>query len=163
MCDRVKSWCARKDVLAFGFILLGACILPVFTSVLATPPCTRSVLRFPEREYHVQIADTPDLRARGLSGVPRLASSTGMLFVFDESALHSFWMKGMNFPLDIVWLDEQWRVVDVASQVLPETFPKGFVPTAPARYVLELAAGEAKAGMIATGTRALFHSCPKTE
>lgn len=60
-----------------------------------------------------------------------------MLFVFPEAGLHRFWMKDMNFPIDIYWLGKNYEVVDVAKNVPPESYPKTFSPKSPANYVLE--------------------------
>ena len=49
----------------------------------------------------VELAITPEARAQGLSGRPSLSENEGVLFVFDKPDKYSFWMKNMNFPLDI--------------------------------------------------------------
>ena len=53
-------------------------------------------------------------------------------------------MKDMNFPIDIIWIDESWRVIGVERDINPETFPKIFYPVRAIKYVLELPAGTAK-------------------
>lgn len=52
-----------------------------------------------------------------------------------------FWMKDMKFPIDMLWLDNQYRVVSSEENVSPDTYPKVFFPSAPSRYVIELSAG----------------------
>ncbi|MBI2096057.1 MAG: DUF192 domain-containing protein [Candidatus Taylorbacteria bacterium] len=89
----------------------------------------------------ILIADTPEERARGLGGLEKLREGEAMLFVFDEPAYHSIWMKDMNFSIDIIWLDENYRVVDIKERVAPETYPKIFTPRDEASYVLETKAG----------------------
>ena len=91
----------------------------------------------PDLEY----VDTPDSRAEGLSGRPSLSERAGLLFIFEKSALHGFWMKGMHFPIDMIWLDEAGVVVGLKGYATPESFPKIFYPEAPARYVLEINVG----------------------
>lgn len=83
------------------------------------------------------IADTDEERIRGLGGRPPLPKNTGMLFVFGATDRHGIWMKDMQFPIDILWFDESWLVVDVADDVTPETFPTVFFPKEAGRYVLE--------------------------
>lgn len=94
----------------------------------------------------IEIADTPQLRQQGLSDQETLDASYGMLFIFDQPGLHSFWMKNMNFPLDIIWFDEKQKAVEIISSAEPEgTNPKKiYQPSDPAKYVLEVAAGFAK-------------------
>ena len=75
-----------------------------------------------------------------------------MLFVFDAPSRYGFWMKDMNFAVDIVWIDERSRVIDVEKEVTPETFPQVFYPDQPVKYVLELPTGAVDKYQIATGT-----------
>ena len=99
----------------------------------------------------VEVADTESLRERGLSGRSDLRSGNGMLFVFDTDGLWNIWMKDMRFPIDIVWADVDGKVVTVALDIAPETYPEVFSPSSPARYVLELPAGFAAAHGIVEG------------
>jgi len=94
--------------------------------------------------FDIEIAATKKARQRGLSGRENLVSNTGMLFVFEEPDFHAIWMKDMNFPIDIIWLDDQFIVVDLATNVSSESFPATFKPRLPAWYVLEISAGMAE-------------------
>jgi uncharacterized membrane protein (UPF0127 family) len=67
-------------------------------------------------EVEAEIADTSALQSRGLGYRDGLASGTGMIFLFDEPAPHSFWMKGMRFCLDIIWLADN-QIVGAARNV----------------------------------------------
>jgi len=89
----------------------------------------------------VEIADTEAARVRGLSGRDKLVDGTGLLFVFDHADLYGFWMLDMKFPIDIIWFDEDWHIVDITSNVSPDSYPKVFAPRAKAQYVLEVPAG----------------------
>ncbi len=67
-----------------------------------------------------------------------------MLFVFEEPGLHGFWMKNCRVALDIIWLDQQLRVVDIAHERPPcpaEGACPQIAPMRVASYVLEVAAG----------------------
>lgn len=99
------------------------------------------VLKIGKTSIYVDIADTPVLREHGLSGREALSGDRGMYFIFDRSDFYQFWMKDMNFPIDIIWIDETMSVVDITLNVLPSSFPKTFTSRAPARYVLEVPAG----------------------
>jgi len=89
-----------------------------------------------------EVADQPTQWARGLSNRASLAANRGMLFVFPQSAIHSFWMKEMNFPLDIIWINnnqivETWSNASIPSgNQIPGHQPKNL-----ANYVLEVSAG----------------------
>lgn len=89
----------------------------------------------------VEIADTSEERARGLSGRDGLAEGKGMLFVFDEDGKHAFWMKDMRFAIDIIWVSRNGVIVHIEEHVAPETYPEVFAPRFEARYVVELSAG----------------------
>lgn len=90
-----------------------------------------------------EVADDEASRQRGLSGRERLAADEGMLFLLSDDS-PSFWMKGMRFPLDIVWIRDG-RVVDVTADAPP---PRGsnaplptYSPDRPADRALEVNAG----------------------
>lgn len=91
----------------------------------------------------IEVADTNEERARGLSGRSALKNGGGLFFIFDMPGSYSFWMKDMRFPIDIVWINENWEVVGVERGVAPGTFPQTFYPPSEILYVLELNAGEA--------------------
>lgn len=104
-----------------------------------------------------EVADTLQARIRGLMFRKSLSEDEGMLFVFEESARHSFWMKNMSFPLDIIWISADKTVVDIARNVTPcvEDCP-ALVPRLPSRYVLEVSAGFATRHRVEVGDRVRF-------
>ncbi len=104
----------------------------------------------------LEVADTDALRAQGLSGHKPFAPNEGMLFVFPIEGKHSFWMKDMLFPIDILWLDNDYRIVDVKEKATPESYPESFTPSVPALYVLELSAGFFEAHKLKKGDRLEF-------
>ncbi len=87
-------------------------------------------------------ADTDQSRQTGLSGHECIPEKTGMLFVFEKADLHGIWMKDMNFPIDILWIDSTKKIIHIEENVDPNTYPKVFYPPTPASYVLEVASGE---------------------
>lgn len=102
----------------------------------------RPVLKVNGLRYHLEIADTDTSQKTGLSGREELPEDNGMLFVFPKQERRCFWMKRMLFPLDIVWLDGNKRVVMVEGRISPATYPQAFC--AEAMYVIELNAGQAE-------------------
>lgn len=64
----------------------------------------------------VEVAATPEQRAQGLGNRASLAADAGMLFVFDNPGQPQFWMKGMQFPLDFIWL-YQGQIVDISQNI----------------------------------------------
>lgn len=96
--------------------------------------------------YAVEIADTDELRARGLMYRDRLPAGSGMLFIHDIEAPQAYWMKNTRIPLDILYFDNALRLVSQQRDVPPcsagDRCP-AYPSRGPARYVLELNAGEA--------------------
>jgi uncharacterized membrane protein (UPF0127 family) len=100
-----------------------------------------------------EIAETEKSRVTGLSGRPNLAQGKGMLFIFPNDGNWGIWMKDMQFPIDIVWIDATGAVIGVFSNVRPESYPDTFYPPGKtAKYVLELPAGYAILHGIVAGT-----------
>lgn len=91
--------------------------------------------------FSLILADNPQERMQGLSGREKLSAREGMLFVFEEKSHWGFWMNDMNFPIDIIWLDEDYGVVGIKELATPESYPETFYPHTPALYVLEFNAG----------------------
>lgn len=105
-------------------------------------------LRTPEKSYRVILRDTPEERIQGLSGMDNLPKKTVMLFAFEKPDYPGIWMKDMRFPIDIVFLDENYTVTAFYDQVAPETYPTIFYPETLSQYVIEMSAGErTKAGL----------------
>lgn len=104
----------------------------------------------------VDLALTADEQERGLSGRNFLGEDEGMLFVFNQADKYSFWMKDMRFPIDIIWISDDLRVVFLKENVSPETYPEAFTPSQNARYVLEVSAGFSKKENLKPGDRVEF-------
>ena len=93
------------------------------------------------KEYKLEIADDSAERTKGLSNRQRIAGDGGMIFVFEKTDFHSFWMKDTLIPLEILWLDADFMVVDKKLMPVEEdpTNPQNdYIPSAPARYVIEI-------------------------
>lgn len=94
-------------------------------------------------DIKVEVASSDKQLEKGLSGRKCIADNQGMLFVFDSPGYYNFWMKDMNFPIDIVWVDENKRIIEVTDNVQPSTYPDTFTSNQPPSYVLEVGAGRA--------------------
>jgi len=116
-------------------LLLG--LLAVIVGVMYVFRSEKSVLNLPEKTISLIVVDSNPERERGLSGREKLADDSAMLFVFDAVDDHTFWMKEMKFPIDIIWLDETFKVVHIESDVSPATYPEIFSSPEKSRYVLE--------------------------
>ena len=95
---------------------------------------------------HAELADTPQKRAEGLMYREHLGADRGMLFTFSQAQAWVFWMKNTKIPLDILYFDDALKLVSQQRDVPPCSLGDRCPPypsDAPARYVLELNAGEA--------------------
>ena len=98
------------------------------------------------QRYAVEIADTDAERARGLMFRDALAADRGMLFIHEREEPQAYWMKNTHIPLDILYFDNARKLVAQQRDVPPCSLGDACPPypsNAPARYVLELNAGEA--------------------
>jgi len=107
--------------------------------------------------FAAQVANTEAAREKGLSGTLNLRSDQAMLFVFDSDGKWPIWMKDMNYPIDIVWLDSNKKVVYIVKNAPPESYPyEQFTPKENARYVIELPSGTVSQKSIDIGMTAAF-------
>ncbi len=138
----------------FILIVTGALFGVLFARSRAYEPLTTVEQRVPVLiggtvPIPVSIAQTPETREQGLSDTLSLATNTGKLFIFDTPGRYGFWMKDMHYALDLIWIDSTLKVVDITSNVGPETYPQTFYPQADVLYVLEINADEAvKLGLV---------------
>ena len=89
----------------------------------------------------VEIADSDAQRVRGLSGRAGLPSRRGMLFLHEEFTVQSYWMKGMNFPIDMIWIDDD-EIVGFVEDAQPEDPPLTiYASPSPVDKVLEVSSG----------------------
>lgn len=110
------------------------------------------------RSVTAELARTEAERARGLMFRQTILPDQGMLFVFEETAVHSFWMKNTLIPLDMLWLDADRRILHIERDVPPcraDPCPS-YGPQKPAAYVLELKGGMAAVFRLAVHDRLDF-------
>ena len=96
-------------------------------------------------KIYAELADTPQKRSRGLMFRESLPGDRGMLFAFGEAQAWTFWMKNTKIPLDIIWMDQDKRIIHVERNVptcarTDDGCPQ-YQPNGNALYVLELSAG----------------------
>lgn len=112
-----------------------------------------------EAIFKVEIADTPELRSKGLSGRGYLKPDEGMLFIFPFPGNYGFWMKNMKFPLDIIWIKDN-KIVGMIIGAEPEMEEPLTVynPPEPIDKVLEINAGLTQKLGIKIGDNVVFSS-----
>ena len=129
---------------------------------VATPAQLATIeLRHRDTLFTVEVADTAASRALGLGGRDAMPPHAGMLFDLGETRVPSFSMRGMRFPLDIIWIDAAMRVYGIEANVpyqpgVPPSQLPSYSPGIPVRYALELNAGTAASAGIAPGDQLQF-------
>lgn len=111
------------------------------------------------QRYWVEVADDDAERARGLMFRDELAAGTGMIFLHDREEPQAYWMKNTKIPLDILYFDNARKLVAQQRDVPPCTAGNAcpsYPSNAPARYVLELNAGEAAKLKLQNGAELKF-------
>lgn len=127
-----------KKILGFLALLL---LLVIFWRPATQSTPHNSSLFIGATTVAIEIAETPAELTKGLSGRPALEENSGLFFIFPYAASHGIWMKEMNFPIDIIWLNENFQIVAIKKNATPDSYPEVFTPPTPALYVLEVPAG----------------------
>lgn len=111
------------------------------------------------KRYAIEIADDDAERARGLMFRDTMPGRSGMLFIHETQEPLAYWMKNTRIPLDILYFDDARKLVAQQRDVPPcsagDACPS-YPSDAPARYVLELNAGEAERLKLAEGEELRF-------
>lgn len=134
-------------------LLISVCLSLLSSCATVLP---RGLLRFESQspvEVKVEIAATVSSRTRGLMFRTELNELAGMLFVFDETKPHVFWMKNTFCSLDLIFFDDKLTVLGVIANTEPESLKRLDIGTS-SRYVLEVPAGTAERFHITKNTQA---------
>jgi uncharacterized membrane protein (UPF0127 family) len=125
-------------VLLVAIIVWIFCVLPKDTNI---KNIAKYKLEVNGKNIPLIVSDTEASRVAGLSGRASLVKGSAMLFVFDEPDTYGFWMKDMKFPIDIIWLDENNKIVYIEKSVSIDSYPEQFFPPEKSLYVIEANAG----------------------
>ena len=131
----------RETSVKWIVIALIALILITALGLLANFKKDVTYVQVGNQSVTARLADTPEEREKGLSGTRELKPNEGMLFIFDKPDTWGIWMKEMNYKIDVLWIDEDNKIVAIERNVSPETYPKIFNPDKKAKYILEVPAG----------------------
>ena len=157
-------------------MVLVCCVLPmaIIGAIIGLYACMNISLfggddtptvKIDDARFEVEVADTELLRKRGLTGRRHLEEREGMLFIPDGPDVPPFWMKGMLFPLDFIWIGNDCRVVDISVHAripdpgTPDDRIRRYSSYYPrAAYTLEVNAGEAGRFGIRVGDKVKFEN-----
>ena len=130
-------------------------------AVVAAAACAKSgpTVEVKGKTYTIEIAEDEASREHGLMDRTKMDDDHGMLFIFQDDAPRAFWMKNTKIPLDMIFADADRRIVSVthgAEPCVTERCP-AYTSGAPARYVLELNAGQAAKLGLTSGDELIVH------
>lgn len=124
----------------FWWAIILLLILVAISPFIFKSPKTAKII-IEGKTFNVEVADDEVERAKGLSGRDFLAADSGMLFVFENSDIHTFWMKDTKIPLDIIFINDNKIVEMMTLQPPANNNIPSYTPQNKAQYVLELNAG----------------------
>jgi len=158
---------------AFTLILAAsAVIVLIISTLLAFPKVTKKeeektipnnkpYVLINNKKINIEIADSNIKHQLGLSGRKELSKDSGMLFIFPKDSYPLFWMKDMNFPLDLIWISDE-KIVWINKNVpLPPANTRDenlkiYQSPKPVNYVLEINANQVDEFLFTTGMEVKF-------
>jgi uncharacterized membrane protein (UPF0127 family) len=157
---------ARLTVLAAAVLLCSACNSGGSTALGdgpsgLDPSHPTTAITLPDgAQIKAELALSRDAQSQGMMFRTNLRPGEGMLFPFQEMAPRAFWMFQTLVPLDIIWLDDNKRIVEISAnsppcRTVPDDCPT-YGGSAHSTYVLELAAGQAAAHNLSLGAQLEF-------
>jgi len=136
----VRNWPSRISNIIIALVL-GLVLVSAGKLIWNNLPGRGGKITIGNNSVQVEIADSSDEQILGLSGRDSLDRNSGMLFVYESPTNPGFWMKDMRFPIDIVWISDNLKVIGINKDIQPNSYPKSYYPPGPVKYVLEVNAG----------------------
>lgn len=150
---------AKQLLLPLAAVALFVILVGVFIQKAPSFPIVlqKKAITVGTKSIQVEIANTKALREKGLSGRKSLPTESGMFFVFDtKKANPTFWMKGMLFPLDMIWISDG-KIIQINKNIpvpvagTPDTKLATLSAEKPIDYVLEVNAGFSTSNNVKVG------------
>jgi uncharacterized membrane protein (UPF0127 family) len=152
MMTRLKSFSPAVLIGGVAIIIVAAALLFILNLSQATVS-----LYLGDGVFKAKVDYTQADREKGFGGASTIAATDGLILAFPSDSKWQIWMKDMQVPIDIVWLDSNEKVVYIVENAPPDGGESTvYTPTADARYVVEFAAGTVQSKSIKTGQSAVF-------
>lgn len=136
-----------------GFFIL---IFLIFLFNISQKSGEIKIVKIAGQDIKVELAKTIEVQQLGLSGREKLAENAGMLFVFDKIGKYYFWMKDMKFPIDMIWIDENMKVIFIKKDAKSTSPLQNFGPDIDSKYVLEVNANFSEKNNLKVGDEVKF-------
>ncbi len=138
-------------------ILSGLIIVLIIVLYFKKSPTKYAIVKIKDTEVRAEIADTFTDRAKGLMFRKTLPEKEGMLFVFNDEDYHSFWMMNMSFPIDIIFINKDKKIIDIVKNAQPCGLScSTYKPKEKVMYVLEVNANFTEKHEMTIGTTLEF-------
>ncbi len=138
----------KKNSIVVKIVAVAVLVMILFT-VLSFMQAPKKTINQPKACFKhdtcldLIVTKTPVERIVGLTNYSSLLKDEGMLFIFEKADIQRMWMNGTNFPMDIIWVSVDFRVLHIEKNVLPCIDPMCdiFAPVVRAKYVIETNSG----------------------
>lgn len=100
---------------------------------------------------YIELADSQEERSKGLMNRQSLCRECAMLFIFEESSVRTFWMENTYIALDIIFLDQEGKIIAISENAEPLNRDKRYSSNFSSKYVLEVNSGFTKANDLQLG------------
>lgn len=148
------NWMSKRNMskpkILVTQIMMGVIILSLLAIVWSIRekslrPIKMVEVRLNEQVFHLEVALNDAQRRRGLMGRTSVAGNGGMLFVFPDEQVRTFWMRNCLVPLDVVFINDERRITAIHTMAVPKSGGKlvKYSSIAPVRFAIELAGGRA--------------------
>lgn len=160
---KIKYILGAVFLFAVAFLLinyLSSFFTPSNSTIINHKQMTPSSVTINNIKVFVEVVTGSLATKKGLSGRVSLNQDRGMLFVFNKPDKYRFWMPNMNFPIDIIWIDENYTVVGITENISPEVDlknPRFYTPPKSSQYVLEVNVGFIENHRIKIGDKVIFN------
>ncbi len=118
-------------------------------------------IKIGDKNYEIFVTQTEDEKITGLAAFDDIKDNQGMLFEFPEENYYSFWMKDMKFDIDIIFLDQDKKVIQIFENIQKTSYVdeknyKTYLPRLKSKYVIEIKSGEVKKNSLQIGNVIIF-------
>lgn len=144
----------------FLFIIVLSLVIWGYLKITAKQPELVKIVIDERQDVWAEIADSSEEHRRGLAGRDELPEDRGMLFVFPGRSRQNFWMKGMKFSLDIIWIDDG-QIIAIDKSADFRNQEKLYSPGRPIDYVLEVQAGWSDQNGVKAGDKVKIMDLPE--
>jgi uncharacterized membrane protein (UPF0127 family) len=127
----------KQRKLFFIFFLFVSCIFFIYFFSVKDRKYYSFNMILDDVTMKVWVAQTNIEQKEGLSNFSFLNENEAMLFNFSKYRNHVFWMKNMKFPIDIVWLNKDKKIIFIKEEAQPSDYPKYYNPKISSKYVFE--------------------------